>query len=166
MLSDLLENGLSLVICGTAVGKRSAERAEYYAGSGNKFWTVLKDVGLTDELLKPGDYQQLLKYHIGLTDVVKNQSGMDRSIDMRHVTPKKLCEMLERYRPRILCFNGKTAARLFLGERKVDYGPLSYGIGSMRLFVAPSTSGAANRWWDIRWWEKLAILVNSQSQCR
>ncbi|MCX6741231.1 MAG: mismatch-specific DNA-glycosylase, partial [Candidatus Parcubacteria bacterium] len=37
ILPDVLEKGLRIVFCGTAVGDRSAKRRCYYAGRGNKF---------------------------------------------------------------------------------------------------------------------------------
>jgi mismatch-specific thymine-DNA glycosylase len=68
-LPDLLESGLDLVICGTAAGAVSAKAGQYYAGPGNRFWSVLHGVGLTDRLLDPSEYRIRLSYGIGLTDV-------------------------------------------------------------------------------------------------
>jgi double-stranded uracil-DNA glycosylase len=56
MLPDVLRQGLRLVICGTAAGKRSAAKKQYYAGRGNQFWKVLYNVGLTGgQILAPAD---------------------------------------------------------------------------------------------------------------
>ena len=54
-----------------------------------------------------------------------------------------------------LAFNGKNAARAALG------GPVTYGrrtdrIGGATVWVLPSTSGAARRFWDIGPWQDLA----------
>ncbi len=51
--------------------------------------------------------------------------------------------------PKILCFNGKEAAKAFLGTDRVEFGELEKHIGETLLFVAPSTSGATNGHWDI-----------------
>ena len=67
-LEDVLTTGLNLVICGTAASSVSAQRGQYYAGPGNRFWTILWDTGLTDRLLEPPEYGSLLDYGIGLTD--------------------------------------------------------------------------------------------------
>lgn len=159
-LEDLLRPGLDLVICGTAASAVSAERGHYYAGPGNRFWSVLEETGLTPSLLRPSEYGRLLEHGIGLTDVVKNQSGMDIGIDfLGHGTT--LEHRLEPFSPRILCFNGKRAASEALGRKRVSYGLRSNTFGSTRLFVAPSTSAAARRWWDFRLWQQLADLVLS-----
>ena len=52
-LPDLLSHNLDLVICGTAVGHRSAATGWYYAGTDNQFWTILNDTGLTSYKLSP-----------------------------------------------------------------------------------------------------------------
>ena len=162
-LHDLLRPGLDLVICGTAASSVSAKRGQYYAGPGNRFWSVLEETGLTPRLLHPSEYRSLLEHGIGLTDVVKDQAGMDIEIDFPEhgVTVE---HRLRPHSPRFLCFNGKRAASEALGPRRVSYGAQSKTFGSTRLFVAPSTSAAARRWWDIGLWQQLAGLVRSPDQ--
>ena len=161
-LEDLLRPGLDLVICGTAASAVSAERGQYYAGPGNRFWSVLEETGLTPSLLAPSEYRCLLEHGIGLTDVVKDQAGMDIGIDFPG-HGATLENRLEPFSPRIVCFNGKRAASEALGERPVSYGLRSNTFGSTRLFVAPSTSAAARRWWDARLWHQLAELVRGST---
>jgi TDG/mug DNA glycosylase family protein len=45
VLPDLLQLGLKVVFCGTAVGDQSARRGAYYAGPGNQFWNILAETG-------------------------------------------------------------------------------------------------------------------------
>ena len=68
MLPDVLASDLKVVFCGTAVGDQSARRKAYYAGRGNKFWTILYRTGLTPIMLEPEEYEKLLDFDIGLTD--------------------------------------------------------------------------------------------------
>jgi TDG/mug DNA glycosylase family protein len=164
-LEDVLTTGLDLVICGSAASSVSAERGQYYAGPGNRFWTNLRDVGLTDRLLDPSEYRSLLGYGIGLTDVVKDQSGMDSAIDFDG-WGALLRGRLEPYSPAYLCFNGKRAASEAIGEKRIRYGLHATSFGSTRLFVAPSTSAAARRWWDGGIWRELAELVRSATRPR
>jgi G:T/U-mismatch repair DNA glycosylase len=49
ILIDLIRTDLKLVICGTAAGNASAERAAYYAGRGNRFWKIMYEIGITGE---------------------------------------------------------------------------------------------------------------------
>lgn len=79
-LSDILRPNLKLVICGTAAGNKSAELGTYYAGTNNMFWEILNTTGLTPRQLRPDEYEKLLEYGIGLTDIAKKASGMDADI--------------------------------------------------------------------------------------
>lgn len=132
---------------------------QYYAGQGNKFWGTLYDVGLTREPLSPRRYRKLLEYKIGLTDLSKTRSGMDSDIRRYDYDRQGLFEKIVKYEPGYFCFNGKKAAKVFLG-RDVMYGlqPERIEDSITRFYVAPSTSGAANRYWDISYWEELAEL--------
>lgn len=160
MLPDLLCEHLKLVVCGTAAGNTSAELKQYYARPGNKFWATLFQTGLTPEQLLPSAYERLLDYGIGLTDLVKNKSGMDRLLAATDFGSDPLVQKIEQYRPRYVCFNGKRAAEVFF-QKPVDFGLQPVMLGQTSFFVAPSTSGAANGWWDINHWKELARLCNA-----
>ena len=71
ILEDLFKPNLKLVFCGTAAGNKSAKIGAYYAGRGNKFWKTLYHIGMVDKLIKPVNYNELLAYDIGLTDIAK-----------------------------------------------------------------------------------------------
>ena len=159
ILPDVLDYNLKVVFCGTAAGHVSARKGQYYAGPGNRFWTTLHEIGLVDRILSPGEFKILLKYGVGLTDLVKGQSGMDSNIEFRNTGAGELTQKIKKYKPKILCFNGKRAAREFFGQ-KVKYGLQDDSIDHTKIFVAPSTSRAANRFWDIKIWHKLARLCS------
>jgi len=162
MLPDVLQYNLDIVFCGTAAGETSAKLQMYYAGPGNKFWRTLGEVGLTPRVLTPREFPDLPKHGLGLTDLVKDASGMDNEIDFRTKGSKAFRDKIIKFQPKVLCFNGKRAAQEFL-SRSVHYGVQPEQIGNTRLFVAPSTSGAANRFWDIKWWEELARQAHQDS---
>jgi TDG/mug DNA glycosylase family protein len=159
MLDDLLAPGLAVVFCGSAAGTRSARLRQYYAGHGNKFWRILAETGLTPRRLDPSEYRQLLSHGIGLTDLVKHQSGGDAQIDFRRAGVRELERKIARLQPGVLCFNGKRAASEFLGRRAIEPGLQPEVIGATRIFAAPSTSGAANGSWDPAQWQRLAELI-------
>jgi TDG/mug DNA glycosylase family protein len=161
MLDDLLAPDLRLVVCGSAAGRRSAQLRQYYAGPGNKFWATLAAVGLTPRRLAPAEWRSLLELGIGLTDLVKGQSGGDRELEFARADRAALRAKLVRFRPRILCFNGKRSAQEFFGRREIATGLQVESIGATRLFVAPSTSGAAAGAWDPAPWRALAERVRS-----
>ena len=153
--------GLRLVVCGSAVGARSAALGRYYAGPGNKFWRTLYDVGLTPRQLDPSEYRLVLQFGIGLMDLVKDQVGNDAAIRFGGADRERLRQSVERYRPLFLAFNGKRAAREFFRRTMVRYGLQDESIGPTAVFLAPSTSGAASAFWELARWQELADLVRS-----
>jgi TDG/mug DNA glycosylase family protein len=160
VLPDVLALGLPVVFCGSAAGQRSAQARAYYAGPGNRFWPVLYRIGLTPRLLAPGEYAQVLDFGIGLTDLAKGRSGADSEIATVDYDVPRLRAAIGHLRPRALAFNGKRAGQLFLGD-KVSYGMQPTSCGATALFVLPSTSGAARRFWDEGPWRDLAAWLRN-----
>lgn len=154
VLPDLLRENLSLEICGSAAGTRSARERAYYAHPGNRFWPTLHISGLTPHRLRPEEYPMLLQYGIGLTDVCKSEFGADSELSKRAYEPDALREKILHNRPRALAFNGLSPARSVLG-RTARYGRQPVLIGETIVFVLPSTSGLACRNWDDRLWREL-----------
>ncbi len=157
-MPDLLCPGLRLVICGSAAGRRSAEVGAYYAGPGNKFWRILHDCGLTPRRLAPEEFRALLDHGIGLTDLAKAYAGGDAGIRPADDDVDGLTAKIARDTPRWLAFNGKRAAQAVLG-RRVGYGLQAERLARSRLFVLPSTAGAASGHWDVGPWHELARLL-------
>jgi len=163
ILPDVLQASLRAVLCGTAVGTASARAGAYYAHSQNKFWTILRDTGLTPALLSPQHYRELLQYGIGLTDFVKTHSGMDRQIPLTELAEDsraRLRAAMLKFRPAFLAFTSKTGGRQFLGGPR-DYGEQTERIGETRIWILPSTSGAANRSWRPEIWHRFADEVRA-----
>ncbi|MEE8445045.1 MAG: mismatch-specific DNA-glycosylase [Alphaproteobacteria bacterium] len=155
VLPDVLGRDLHVVFCGSAAGKASARAGAYYAGPGNLFWPTLHRVGLTAERLEPREFRTVARYGIGLTDMAKAESGGDHELSPAADDPAALRRKIARHRPKMLSFVGKRAARVFLG-RPVEYGIQSETIGATLIFLLPSPSGRARRFWDESWWFDLA----------
>lgn len=156
MLQDYLEQDLKLLFCGTAAGRRSAEIGSYYAGRGNRFWSVLSEVGLVSQVLSIGDEEKLLSHKIGLTDLVKNKSGMDRTLSKQDFASHCLVAVAHEFQPRKIAFNGKKAGQVVFGTKHIKrYGKYHFS-GFPEIWILPSTSGAARAYWDIEPWRALA----------
>jgi TDG/mug DNA glycosylase family protein len=160
VLPDVLQMGLKVVFCGTAVSDRSAQRGAYYAGTGNRFWDILADTGLTPRRFTPEQYPSLLKFKIGLTDLVKGRSGQDVHLSAGDFDVSGFRAKIEKHAPKAVAFNGKKAAQLFFASPSVEYGSQKEGIGPTALFVLPSTSGAARGFWDSKYWFQLAKFIS------
>jgi TDG/mug DNA glycosylase family protein len=105
----------------------------------------------------------VLEHGIGLTDVVKFASGVDRDLDPEHLGELARAALHERIlaaEPRFLAFTSKRAALAGLGEIE-GYGLQRRRLGETKLWVLPSPSGAATRWWDEGPWWGLALQVTS-----
>jgi len=154
VLEDVIGPNLKVIFCGTAAGSKSAQRRAYYAGPGNKFWKMIHEIKRTDRILKPEEYVLLQSFGVGLTDIAKLVSGADSTLRVKHFDSERLRNEMVRHQPFALAFNGKKAAQIFLRER-CNYGRQLHSIGKTRVYVLPSTSGAANRYWDKQPWCEL-----------
>lgn len=161
VLKDVLSSGMKVVFCGTAVGDRSAQQGAYYAGPGNQFWNILAETGLTPYRLLPKQCPFLVKFQIGLTDLVKGRAGRDTVLSAQDFDVEGFKAKIERFAPKAVAFNGKKAAEVFFGRKSVEYGRQDGRIGDTTLFVLPSTSGAARGYWDPAYWVELARFVST-----
>lgn len=163
-IADLLAPGLRVVFCGTALSAASERAGAYYAGPGNKFWPTLHEIGLTPRRLEPSEYRELLELGIGLTDLCKTRSGSDAAIGNDGFDVDRLRAQIDRYEPAWLAFNGKRAGQETLGRKRIDFGVQPETYGATRIFVLPSTSGAASGHWDVDHWRALAGVVLSSGR--
>lgn len=160
---DMLAHNLNVVFCGTALGRASAQAKAYYANPGNFFWKALHGVGLTPSLIKPADYASALTYGIGLTDLCKTAYGQDAELPEDAFDTDALRMKIETYQPRFLAFTSKTGAAAMLGNfttSGLKYGLQDERIGDTQLWVLPSPSGQARKFWTITPWQGLAAAIN------
>jgi len=165
ILPDLLAPDLNIVFCGSAASTVSAAKKAYYAGPGNKFWATIYEVGLTPRVLLPQEYPVLLEFGIGLTDLAKQAYGSDRSIPNDADNPERLHKLIIGLKPKVMAFVGKRSAKVFynmkFGLKNMNYGHQNRFIGQTALYVLPSPSGLANRYWDTEPWQDLAQSVKN-----
>jgi double-stranded uracil-DNA glycosylase len=158
VLPDVLATSLRIVFCGTAVGTVSARRGAYYAHPQNKFWRVLYAVGLTPRLVRPEEYKLLPQWGLGLTDIAKHVSGMDRELPTGALGDEACAALTAKIlavQPRLLAFTSPTGGRRWLG-RAAGFGDSGARIGATRVWLLPSPSPTAGWNWDETWWRRLA----------
>jgi TDG/mug DNA glycosylase family protein len=160
VLPDLLRPGLRIIFCGTAAGTVSAARGAYYAHPQNRFWSALHAVGLTPKLVRPEEYADLPQWGLGLTDIAKYVSGMDRELP-RGALGRAACAELEAKiktaEPKLLAFTSLAAGRRYLG-RAAGFGEQPERIGATRVWLLPSPSPTAGWNWEKHkhWWRMLS----------
>lgn len=113
--------------------------------------------------MQPQQFKELQEYGIGLTDLAKHRSGVDSQIGRDDFDVKAFRKKIERYKPRVVAFNGKAAAKIFFGRSVVEYGLQAEAIGKTAIFVLPSTSSAARRCWNEVVWIELRTFLK---ECR
>jgi double-stranded uracil-DNA glycosylase len=164
-LPDMLAPGLGVIFVGTAAGRMSAARGEYYAHPGNRFWRTLHEIGLTPRLFEPREFHDLRALGIGLTDMSKLGAGMDHQIAKHEFDPAQFERNVRHYRPRSIAFTSKKAASVWLGQSATS--TLQYGRRAPTtpdfptVFVLPSPSGAARSYWNVEPWQELAAWLTA-----
>lgn len=144
-LPDYLGPGLKIIFIGFNPGERSAQTGHYYGHTGNRFWWLLWQSGLTDRLVKPEEDHTLPEqYGYGLTDLVARPSKSSGDLagwELREGRQAILDKLL-RYRPRVACYNGKGVYTAVSGGVKPAYGLQSASLTDGVLdFVTASPSG-------------------------
>jgi double-stranded uracil-DNA glycosylase len=160
VLPDLIKPGLRIVFCGTAAGTVSAARGAYYAHPQNRFWTALHAFGLTPRRLNPEEYNELPQWGLGLTDIAKHVSGMDRELPAGALGADACAALKAKIvaaQPEWLAFTSLTAGRRYL-KRAAGFGEQGERIGRTRLWLLPSPSPTAGWNWEsnAHWWRMLA----------
>ena len=165
VLPDVLAPGLRVVFCGTAAGNVSAARGAYYAHPQNKFWRALFEAGLTPRLLAPEEFGALPGFGVGLTDIAKTVSGMDKQLPpgaLGRAACEEVARKIQDAAPRILAFTSLTAGRRFL-RRQAGLGEQPETLGVTRIWLLPSPSPAANWTWDPGPWRALAQALGESA---
>lgn len=162
LIDDVLQSGLKIVFCGTALGRTSKQQGAYYAHPRNLFWKTLYETGLTDRQLCPKEFLRLLEFGIGLTDLCKHAFGNDDQLPVDAFDAIALRAKLEKYQPKFLAFTSKAAGRGYRGP-KVELGWQPSEPCGTRIYVLPSTSPSARwQWNEARYhWTILADAVRN-----
>ena len=176
-LPDLLRDGLDLVFVGINPSVFSAAQGHYFARTTNRFWpclsrwvlgaTVRRALGV--ERLEPRHDRLLPAHGIGFTDVVKRPTPKASELTRNEfaVGAKLLLAKLERYQPRVACFQGVMGYRPFAAvvgstERELALGGQALMLGRTRVFVVPSPSAANAHFTPAQqtaWYDRLAAYA-------
>ena len=176
-LPDYLRSGLDLVFVGINPGLYSVRKGHYFARKTSRFWPALSASTLSKPMrrnlgvgfLGPEHDSELIRFGIGLTDVVKRPSANAGELDAREFEEwvPVLIRKLRRYAPRVACFHGLTGFRPFLriglhSDRQPILGPQPEIISKTRLYVVPNPSPANAHFTlldQISWYDRLAEFV-------
>lgn len=165
VLPDVLSARPKALICGMAAGVKSAELGFYYAGPTNRFWSTLYEIGLTPTKLEPRQSDTLSELGIDLTDLAKTVFGNDSQIPAGACDREAFRVLVQRRKPRAVVFNGKAAAAIFYDTEtdQLDFG-LQPSIETFPpVFVLPSTSGSAIKYWNVSYWHEFMTFLRAHT---
>ena len=159
-LRDIIKPNLKILFVGISPGKLSANAGHYFAGPSNVFWRLLYESGLTSKRLTSDEDWDVLKYKIGLTDIVKKPTTSTKELkancSMKNTL--RLNRAIDSFNPKIVAFVGKSSFRIYSqNQSKLEYG-LQYNFKNVRMYLLPSSSGQSYA--DTSYQEKLDWYKN------
>ena len=140
-LPDHLGDALDVVFVGVPAYDELSEGGHHYADPHDRFWDLVNEAELVSDIVGAENDHLVLDEKCGLTvltrrkpaasDVGPNAGGFD--VD-------GFIEKVERYKPKIVAFNGKIAYRTVFKQDPGDYGLTDDIIGDSYVFALPSSS--------------------------
>ena len=142
-LPDVIAPDLDVLFCGINPSLVSAERGHHFARPGNRFWPALHLAGLTPRRLWPEEDRELLRYGLGVTNLVDRPTRTAAELEPAELQAGavQLAELVTRYRPGVVAVLGVTAWRLATGQRGGGMGRQALAIGGAGTWVLPNPSG-------------------------
>ncbi len=148
LVPDVVADGLRVLFCGINPGLMTAATGHHFARPGNRFWPTLHASGFTPRQLHPSEQSELVRYGLGITNVVARASARaDELSDQEYREGGRILEeKVLRLRPRWLAVAGVTAYRVAFGDKKAEIGPQTRTIGDTRIWALPNPSGLNAHW--------------------
>lgn len=146
-LEDILAPNLDVLIVGFNPSLVSWRRGHHYANPVNNFYRLLHSSGLTPRLLSPDEDGLLPQFGIGLTNLVLDvPSAHEGEVPARAYRAGRdtLTRKVLDLQPLVVSFNGIRIYQYYYGKKPLQLGEQPERIGSSRVYVTPSSSGAAN----------------------
>ena len=142
-LRDVVAPDLDVLFCGINPSLMSAARGHHFARPGNRFWPALHLAGLTPRRLAPEEDAELLRYGLGVTNLVDRPTRTAAELEPGELRAgaDALGRLVDRYRPGAVAVLGIAAWRLTLGTARDGFGLQSRRIGGAATWVLPNPSG-------------------------
>ncbi len=139
----LIAKDLKVLFCGINPGLWSAATGHHFARPGNRFWPALFAGGFTPRVVKPHEQQELLRYGLGITNIVERATATAAELSDAEMVAgaKRLEKTVRRYRPAMLAILGIGAYRTGFGRKTAKLGLQDETMGSTRIWVLPNPSG-------------------------
>ena len=142
-IEDVIAPGLRILFVGINPGLWSGATGHHFARPGNRFWRAVYEAGLTPVQLSPDRQEELLRYGIGVANLVARTtaSAAELSADELKAGGRSIVEKILRFRPQKVAFLGVSTYRVAFGLPKAKVGHQAEPIGSSEVWVLPNPSG-------------------------
>ncbi len=140
---DVVGPHLSVLFCGINPSLASAATGHHFARPGNRFWPALHLAGLTPRRLTPAEGHDLLRYGLGVTNLVDRPTRTAAELGPAELRAGAVAleALVRRYRPRVLAVLGITAWRIGFDRPRATAGRQPERVGGAATWVVPNPSG-------------------------
>jgi len=142
-ISDVIAPGLRVLFCGINPGLYSGYTGHHFARPGNRFWPTLYAAGFTDRLLLPAEERELLRWGLGITNLVERATAAADELTAEELAAggQKLLAKIRAYRPKVVAILGISAYRTAFNRPRATLGRQLDPLASAVLWVLPNPSG-------------------------
>jgi TDG/mug DNA glycosylase family protein len=147
-VGDIIGPDLAVLFCGINPGAMSGALGQHFARPGNRFWPLLHRAGFTDRVLSPAEQHDLLRYRLGVTNLVERttRAATDVTREELRAAPARLAAKAERHRPAWVAVLGVVSYRQAFRRPGATIGPQPDPVGPSRLWLLPNPSGLQARY--------------------
>jgi TDG/mug DNA glycosylase family protein len=140
---DVIGGSLGVLFVGINPGLYSGAVGHHFARPGNRFWKALHGAAFTPRLLGPFEEGELLRYGLGITNLVERATAGAADLAGRELRAgaARIRRKAARFAPRFVAFLGVGAYRTAFGRPGALVGPQPERLGSSGLWVLPNPSG-------------------------
>jgi TDG/mug DNA glycosylase family protein len=145
VVPDSISEGLLVLFVGFNPSPASTAAGHPYAHRSNRFYKILYSSALTPVLHLPSDSRHMRQlYGYGFTNIVARTTQRADELTKEDYDGGRqiLIRKLHRYRPKIVCFVGKTVYHKYSLQRRSTFSFQDKStIPGIYEFVGPATSG-------------------------
>lgn len=141
-VEDIITPNLKVLFVGINPGLETARTGFHFAHRSNRFWKTLYESRFTPRLLLPSQNKELLKYGLGITNVVDRPTKGERELKKEEFEEgrKILLKKIKKYNPEWVAFVGIGLYRNTFNKKDTKVGQQE-NIFDSKVWVLPQPSG-------------------------
>ena len=143
MLTDIINNNLTVLFVGINPGLKSADDGHHFSGKSNRFWKVLHQAGFTSHQIDPEDDTTILDFGYGLTTAVARPTSRADELSKEEFNDslEAFKTKMLKFQPKCIAFLGKIAYKTFSGKKQILWGLQQEEFCGSKVWILPNPSG-------------------------